>query len=133
MDTPVGNGVLLSGLVYTRARVTSGPWLNRRGEEYRQGVWVFTRMLLTTSPRFLSFHGMIRDNGKIVSTRPSHPHVGTLRRSILFQNDDPILARCVNRRIPRLDPTGCCFHYILQNNCKRESDLCRRVTTVETH
>lgn len=51
----------------------------RRGiQAAAQGVWVFTRMLLTTSPRFLSFHRMIRDNGKIVSTRPSHPrHVAT--------------------------------------------------------
>lgn len=32
MDTPL-HRVLLSGLVYARARLTAGPWFNRRGEE----------------------------------------------------------------------------------------------------
>lgn len=43
MDTPL-HRVLLSGLVYARARLTAGPCLNRRGEAHtgRRDVWVFT-------------------------------------------------------------------------------------------
>lgn len=67
MDTPL-HRVLLSGLVYTRARLTAGLWLNRRGEEPIRGcwprVWVFTRMLLTPSC-VLSFRS-VKPPGKLL-------------------------------------------------------------------
>lgn len=106
----------------------------RRGIQAAARVGVYADVIDHVSALFVVSTGRtIR--WKIVSTRPSLPPSlpRTSRHSILFQND-PILVRRVSRWIPlRLDPTGCCFHYILQNNCKRESDLCRRVTTLETH
>lgn len=54
MDTPL-HRVLLSGLVYARARLTAGPWLNRHAEKhirFAARVGVYANIVYTKcSPR----------------------------------------------------------------------------------
>lgn len=74
MDTPL-HRVLLSGLVYVRARLTAGPWLNRRCEAHTgpPRVWVFTWILLTPSCSLSSppspRPSPLRSSGKLLSNR----------------------------------------------------------------